>query len=103
MGLFQDVHMSLVQDPSGKGVIVVLTVSERPVIQEVRFFGNKEISDGTLKDKAGLEAKQTYDQAKVAAAVRAVEDLYKSKDFYAAQVGVDTKPGTDAGQRSEER
>ncbi len=34
----------------------------------------------------------------MAAAVRAVEDFYKSKDYYAAQVAVDTKPGKEPGQ-----
>jgi outer membrane protein insertion porin family len=98
MGLFQDVRLNADPDKSGKGVVLTFEVTERPVIQELRFFGNKEVGDGTLKEKAALEPKSTYDQDKVAAAVRALEDYYKSKNFYAAEVSVDTKPGKENGE-----
>ena len=98
MGLFQDVAVEAQPSADGKGVVLDYRVTERPLIQELRFFGNKEVSDGTLKDKTGLEANQSFDQDKVAAAVRAIEALYKDKDFYAAQVSVDSKPGVEPGK-----
>jgi outer membrane protein insertion porin family len=98
MGLFQDVSLDAAPSPEGKGVVLTFHVTERPLVQEVRFFGNKEVGDGTLKEKAAIEPKQTYDQNKVAAAVLAIEEHYKSKNYYAAQVSVDTKKGTEPGQ-----
>lgn|GEM_PF-655978 len=98
MGLFQDVNLDAQPDPSGKGLRLDFQVTEKPVIEDVRFFGNKEIGDGTLLDKSALALKQTFDQDKVAAAVRTIEGLYKDKNFYAVQVAVDTKPGTQPGQ-----
>lgn len=98
MGLFQDVEVDSHPSADGQGVDLEYRVAERPVIQDVRFFGNKDESDGTLKDKSGLDTGQTFDQDKVAAAVRAIEKLYKDKNYYAVQVSVDTKPGTEAGK-----
>lgn len=98
MGKFQDVRVESTPGPGGKGVAVAFHVTEMPSIEDVRFFGNKDVSDGTLSDKCGLAAKQSFDQDKVAAAVRAIQDVYKDKNYYAVQVAVDTKPGTLPGQ-----
>jgi outer membrane protein insertion porin family len=98
MGLFQDVQVDARPAPSGQGLLLEYRVTERPIIQEVRYFGNKEVGDGTLKEKSALDAGQSFDQDKVAAAVRAIETLYKDKNYYAVQVSVDSKPGTEPGK-----
>jgi outer membrane protein insertion porin family len=97
LGKFQDVSLQTTPGPGGRGVAVIYHVVERPSIEDVRFFGNKEISDSTLKDKSGINVKDPYDQDKVAAAVRAIQAEYKDKNFYAAQIAVDTQPGTKPG------
>ena len=97
LGKFQDVNLETEPGPGGKGVALIFHVIERPSVEDVRFFGNKEISDNTLKDKAGIDLKMPFDQDKVAAAVRAIQTQYKDKNFYAAQVTVDTKAGTKPG------
>ena len=97
LGRFQDVSLDTEPGPGGRGVEVIYQVVERPSVEDVRFFGNKAISDGTLKDKAGIEAKDPLDQDKIAAAVRAIQSEYKDKNYYAAQVTEDTKPGTKPG------
>ncbi|HTB22850.1 MAG TPA: outer membrane protein assembly factor BamA [bacterium] len=97
LGKFQDVSLDTEPGPGGRGVEVIYRVVERPTVQDVRFFGNKQISDGTLKDKAAININDPYDQDKVAAAVRAIQSEYKDKNFYAAQVSVDTQPGTKPG------
>ncbi len=96
MGLFSDVRVLAETTP--KGLKLVYEVSERPTIQELRFFGNKKVSDSSLKDKANLVVDSTYDQAKLATAVKAIEDLYKEKDYYAISVQAETKPGAKSGQ-----
>jgi outer membrane protein insertion porin family len=96
LGLFQDVKLQA--EPVPGGVALAFKVVERPLIQEVRFFGNKQVGDGALRDKCGLEPKQTLDQDKLAAGVRAIEALYKEKNYYAAEVRVDTNPGKLEGE-----
>lgn len=96
MGLFQDVRLSA--DPVPGGVTLTFKVSERPVIQEIRFFGNKQVGDGTLRDKCGLKPAETLDQDKLTAGVRAIEALYKEKNYYAVEVSVDNNPGKEDGE-----
>ncbi|MES2201027.1 MAG: POTRA domain-containing protein, partial [candidate division FCPU426 bacterium] len=96
MGLFTDVKVQA--EPMAGGVRLVYQVLERPLVKEFRFFGNKEIGDGTLKDKVTLKADETYDQGKVAESVKAIEALYKDKNYYAVQVSSDYKNSSDAGK-----
>src|SRR5262245_54124640 len=81
MGRFTDVKVNI--EPSGPGVKLVFDVQERALIKEVRFFGNKEVGDGTLKDKVTLKENEKLDQDKLAASVKAIETLYKDKNYYA--------------------
>ncbi|MGH7443122.1 MAG: outer membrane protein assembly factor BamA [bacterium] len=97
LGKFQDVRVDTEPGPQGHGIEVFFRVTERPLVEDVRFYGNKNIGDGTLKDKISLPLKQPYDQDKVAAAVRAIQAEYKSKNYYAAQVRVDTQAGAKPG------
>jgi len=97
LGKFQDVQAEALPGPGGKGIVLAFRVTETPLIEDIRFFGNKEVSDSTLKDKTGLDVNQPYNQDKAASAVRALEDIYKDKNFYAVQVTVDTKPGDAPG------
>jgi outer membrane protein insertion porin family len=93
MGLFR---MCLNADPTSRARAVLTLRSPTPGDPGLRFFGNKR--SARTMEKAALEPKSTYDQDKVAAAVRALEDYYKSKNFYAAEVSVDTKPGKENGE-----
>jgi outer membrane protein insertion porin family len=96
MGLFTDVKVLAEETP--KGLSLTFQVLERPLVKEVRFFGNKEVSDGSLKDKTTIKEKDTYDQGKVAESIKAIEALYRDKDYYSVQVSTDTKPATEAGK-----
>src|SRR5258708_3910411 len=98
MGLFTDVKV-VVEPASGKeGVILTFQVRERAVVKEIRYFGNKEVSDGTIKDKVTIKEGDTFEPGKVAESVKAVEALYKDKDYYAIEVSTDTKPAAEAGK-----
>ncbi len=96
MGLFTDVKVDA--KPSASGVTLTFEVVERPVVKELRFHGNKEVGDGSLKDKLTLKPGETYDQGKVAESVKAMEALYKEKNYYAVQVSAELKPAPEAGQ-----
>jgi outer membrane protein insertion porin family len=98
MGLFIDVRV-LVEPSQGKsGVVLTFQVKERAVVKEIRYFGNKEVSDGTIKDKVTIKEGDTYEPGKVAESVKAVEAMYKDKDYYAIEISTDTKPATEAGK-----
>ena len=98
LGKFEDVRLDVAPGPGGNGVSLNYIVSEMPSIEDVRYFGNKEVGDGSLSDKSGIKVGDPLDQDKLAAAVRALQAVYKDKDFYAAQITVDTKPGAQPGK-----
>jgi outer membrane protein insertion porin family len=96
MGLFTDVKV--LAEPVDKGLRLVFEVRERAVVKEIRYFGNKEVSDGSLKDKVTLKEGDTFEPGKVAESVKAIEALYKEKNYYAVQVSTETKPAPEAGK-----
>jgi outer membrane protein insertion porin family len=96
MGLFTDVKV--LAEPVSGGVRLTFQVRERPLVKEIRFFGNKEISDGSLKDKVTLKEGESLESGKVAESVKAIEAEYKDKDYYSAQVSYDTQAAPEAGK-----
>lgn len=96
MGLFTDVKV--LAQPIAGGVRLVFVVQERSIIGDIRFFGNKEISDSTLSDKVTIKVAETLDPGKLAESVKAIEDEYKSKNFYSCQVSYDKQPSSEAGK-----
>lgn len=96
MGLFTDVK---VLAENGKdGVILTFQVQERPQVKEIRYFGNKEVSDSSLKDKTAIKEGESFEPGKIAESVKAIEALYKEKNYYAIQVSTDTKPAPESGK-----
>jgi outer membrane protein insertion porin family len=96
MGLFSNVEAEVEQGPGG--LEVVYGVTERPILKEIQFFGNKAYGDSELKEKSGLKENETYDQKAVAEAVDKIVRFYKERDFYAASVRTELKPSEDAGK-----
>lgn len=96
MGLFSNVQADV--ESTTAGARVTYEVSERPVIKEIQFFGNKAFGDSELKDKSGLKEAQVYDQKAVAEAVDKIVHFYKERDFYAASVKTELKKSAEAGK-----
>lgn len=73
------------------GVRLRLVLEERPRLAKVEFRGNKKISSSDLEDavkKVGLRpgGRARYDRALAFSAAKAVEDLYREKNFFRARV-----------------
>jgi outer membrane protein insertion porin family len=99
MGLFSDVQVLAEKVPGRDGqVSLTFAVTERPTVQEVRFFGNKEISDSDLKDKVGIKEDSIYEPALAAEAVDKILVLYREKDYYAAEVKTEIKRTKSPGK-----
>lgn len=96
MGLFTDVKVLI--SPVPGGVRLTFEVHERSVVQEIRFFGNKEISDSSLKDKVTIKEGETLEPGKLAESMKAIEAEYKDKDYYSAQVTYEQQPAAEAGK-----
>jgi outer membrane protein insertion porin family len=78
------------------GVLVTFEVVERPVLQYVRFEGNKKIkSHKTLEKEAGLKKGDSLDPYSVQDGARKLESFYQTKGFNHVKITIleGTKPG----------
>lgn len=90
-----DVQCALPSDPA-RGAVLVIAVTERPVLGEVRVVGTKVISEGTVNDRVTMFLGQPVDPAQVARTVRGIDSLYKSRGYYLARIEPET---TSLGDR----
>ncbi len=79
-GLFQDVRINQ------RGNVVVVSVSENPIINRVAFEGNSEVKSDTLNQEVQLKPRSIYSRAKVQSDVQRILDVYRRQGFYATQV-----------------
>jgi outer membrane protein insertion porin family len=79
-GLFADI--SLRQDGSD----LVVKVVENPVINEIRFEGNKKLKSDDLKNELQLKPRQVLTRTKVQADVDRLQDLYRLSGRFSAVI-----------------
>jgi outer membrane protein insertion porin family len=75
--------------PTDTGVIVAFIVSEQKAIKSVSFVGNKAIDTTTLSNSITVRANESIDNFRIALARRAIEQMYKSKNYPLTSVSVD--------------
>ncbi|HVZ93623.1 MAG TPA: outer membrane protein assembly factor BamA [Phycisphaerales bacterium] len=102
LGQFKDIQAEVqVNPPPDLSVAVVFKVMEAPIVRSVDVVGNRQISDEDIQNKVGtvvsLIAGVPRDEYQIGAAQRAVEDLYRSRGFYQAQVTVDESELEESG------
>lgn len=77
------------------GGVLVIEVRENPTIAEVNFSGVTELPDDVLEGmlkSADIVRARVFDRALMEAAVRALEDIYKDRNFYLAKVNAVVSP-----------
>ncbi len=92
-GLFRDVKTYTEQVPGG--VIVRFKVFERPRIHEIKFLGNRGISDKKLLKEIGVKKNDPLNSYAAEESRRKIEELYRSSGFPRASVSIfeGDKPG----------
>ena len=93
LGYFQDVEVET--EKSEKGVVLVYKVKERPVIQEVRITGNKEISTEKIREALDLKQGAIYSAKDMARGVKKVKKLYTDDGYYLTEVNATTEKRSD--------
>lgn len=79
-GLFSDVSIGL------KGDVVIVKVTENPIINRVAFEGNDVISTETLRQEVHLRPRVVYTRTRVQDDVKRIQNLYQRQGRFAAQV-----------------
>lgn len=79
------------------GIIVTFQVYERPIIREVQYIGNRELTDRALTKQTGLKDGDPLDIYSVRMAKNRIEEYYSSKGYPDTEVEI--LEGTDPQDR----
>ncbi len=90
LGRFRDIE-SRVQLQDDGSVVLYFTVTPQPVVTAVQSVGNRELSDQDIAAVTEILLGTPVDRFQLDRACRRVEDLYRTKGYYLAQVSVDEK------------
>lgn len=71
------------------------TVTERPAVQRIVFFGNDQISTDDLKAVLTIKTYDIYDENMVRDSVRKLQKHYEDKGYYLAKVESSVRPVKD--------
>ena len=71
------------------GLVLVVEVTERPVLERLEFDGNRKFDDKDLAETVGVKAGNLLDRHKVFAGARAIERKYRDKGYYFVSVTLD--------------
>lgn len=85
-GLFKDVRIRRQYST------VVVVVVENPVVARVRFQGNEDVEDDTLRAEVQLKPRSVYTQARVQADEQRIRDVLSRQGHYDAQVSAQVVP-----------
>jgi outer membrane protein insertion porin family len=88
LGRFSNIT-ALIQPFDDQTVTLVFEFEESPIIKDVQVVGNRELSDQDLSEAVTLLAGTPVDRFQLDRALRQIEDLYRKKGFYQAQVTID--------------
>jgi len=91
LGLFSDVAADVSDFKDGLKVTFIL--QEKLIIKKVEFKGNKEFSNGKLKEEISSKEKEGYDTRKIQDDIGKITTLYKDKGY--ADVKVEDFSTTD--------
>ncbi len=83
-GQFDDVTID--QRPGASGVILVIKVKERPLLQRWSVHGVDRLSEGSVKERVKLTNGRPIDRAAVARARGAIDSMYRAQGYYEAKV-----------------
>ncbi|HIJ94138.1 MAG TPA: outer membrane protein assembly factor BamA [Desulfuromonadales bacterium] len=95
LGYFQDVKVRTEQ--SDKGTVLVYSVSEKPVIREITFEGNKQLTTEKLKEALELHQNAIFSAKDLTKSIAKIKKLYGDDGYYLAEIQprVITKPSGD--------
>ncbi|MBO4547164.1 MAG: outer membrane protein assembly factor BamA, partial [Treponema sp.] len=85
LNYFEEIVPGAIHD-SGNGMILVLTVVEKPVVTSIKFRGNKKVRNPPLKEAISLKVGNVFSESEALMDERAIRDVYLEKGFSSARV-----------------
>lgn len=95
LGYFQDVQASV--DQSEKGTVLIYTVLEKPIVRDIKFEGNKEITTDKLKEVLEFRQNAIFSPKDLAKSIAKMKKLYGDDGYYLAEITpqIDKSSATD--------
>jgi outer membrane protein insertion porin family len=84
LGHFQDVRVST--EETDKGMVLLYTVLEKPVVRDIKFEGNKELSLDKLKEVLEFRQNSIFSTKDLNRSVVKIKKLYGDEGYYLAEV-----------------
>lgn len=91
LGLFDEVKADV--EEVKKGLKIIYSVVEKPIIKRIDFKGNKKFSNRRLKEKIESKENEAYHQVKIDADTEKLTSFYKDEGY--SEVKVEAFPATD--------
>jgi len=84
MGHFQDVQAAL--EESEKGTVLAYVVVEKPIVRNILFEGNKELTTAKLKEALEFKQNSIFSAKDLAKSVAKIKKLYTDEGYYLAEI-----------------
>lgn len=84
MGHFQDVQA--LTEASAKGTVLVYVVTEKPIVRNIKFEGNKELTTDKLKEALEFKQNSIFSTKDLAKSVVKIKRLYADDGYYLAEI-----------------
>jgi outer membrane protein insertion porin family len=94
LGFFDDVQVR--REELEGGVRVIFVMVERPLVREVHFEGNRDVTTDELREHAAVRVGELYNPVAVQLSVDAISRRYEAEGFYGFTISPQTEP-TPAG------
>lgn len=84
LGQFSDIEVDVEETP--RGVILTFNFTEKPIISEVAFEGNRKLKVDALQEAVSVSTYNPLDEKELAESMTKIRELYAEKGYYLAQV-----------------
>lgn len=88
LGQFRSIEAA-VEAAAGGAVVLIYRVDEAPIVADVQVVGNRRISDRDLSNVVTLVAGTPVNEFELGRSIRAIEELYRRRGYFLADVSVD--------------
>jgi outer membrane protein insertion porin family len=89
LGHFQDVRAEVTK--SDKGIVLTYQIVEKPIVREVKFVGNKELTVDKLREACEVKVTAVYSPKDLSKSVNKIKKLYADEGYYLAEVTSSTE------------
>ena len=92
LGILDDASAYGIATPDGKGVVLVYTVRDRPLVADIAFEGAKVLGNDALTAKVPIAKGATYDPQRISAIAQAAREEYLLRGYGGCRVIVTRDP-----------